>query len=194
MTTEQIEARRRSSAQAGSMLLSLDATIPFPPSLVFRTYRDELPELVEFMPTIRRIEVHSRELDGALVKVVNIWHGGGEIPAAARVVMSESLLSWTDYASWSEDNWTCNWSIETHSFREAVDCRGASRFLDTDGGTLLEIRGDLQIDASRIRGVPKLLQKSISKTVEELLIKRITPNLVEAAEGLKRYLERKQRR
>jgi hypothetical protein len=62
-----------------------------------------------------------------------------------------------------------------------------------EGGTLLEIRGDLFIDASKIRGVPKVLSKSLGRTVSDLLAKRITPNLIEAADGLKRYLERKQK-
>lgn len=175
------------------MLLSVDTLLPFPRPLVFATYRDELPELVEFMPTIRRIEVRSREQDGSTVKMVNVWHGGGEMPAAARVMMSDTLLSWTDYATWDERDFTCDWAIETRSFKDAVDCRGSNRFVSVDGGTLLEIRGDLYIDASKIRGVPKVLSKSLGRTVSDLLVKRITPNLVEAADGLKRYLERKQK-
>jgi hypothetical protein len=182
------------------MLLSVDVTIPFPKRLVFRTYRDELPGLVEFMPTIRRVEVCSREENGSFIKMVNVWHGGGELPAAARVMMSDSLLSWTDYATWHESQWTCEWCIETHSFKDAVQCKGSSRFVDMDGGgTRLEIRGDVVVDASKIRGVPKilgktpLLRKSLGHTATDLLIKRITPNLLEAAEGLKRYLERRQK-
>jgi hypothetical protein len=175
------------------MLLSVDALLPFPRPLVFCTYRDELPELVEFMPRVRRVEVRSREENGSVVKMMNVWHGGGEMPAAARVVMSDSLLSWTDHASWNETDFTCDWSIETRSFTDAVDCRGSNRFVAVEGGTLLEIRGDLFIDASKIRGVPKVLTKSLGRTVSDLLAKRITPNLIEAADGLKRYLERKQK-
>jgi hypothetical protein len=173
------------------MDLTADSVLPFPRDAVFRAYRDDLVLCVEFLPNIRRIEVESRKDTGHKTEIVNIWHGGGDIPAAARVVLSESMLSWTDYASWDEESWTCDWRIETHSFREAVDCRGKNRFVEVDGGTRLEIRGKLVIDASKVRGVPKLLSKSVSKTVEDLLVKKITPNLLSVSEGLRKMLEKK---
>ena len=172
------------------MQLSADSTLPFARELVFRTYRDHLVDLVEFLPNIRRIEVKSRKEAGSRHEIVNEWHGGGEIPAAARVVLSESMLSWTDHATWDEEAWTCDWKIETRSFTEAVDCHGQNRFVEIDGGTRLEIRGTLEIDARKIKGVPKLLSKSVSKTVEDFLVKKIRPNLISVSDGLRRYLER----
>jgi hypothetical protein len=172
------------------MELSADAALSFPRDLVFRAYRDHLVELVEFLPNIRRIEVESREDQDGLTQIVNQWHGGGEIPAAARMVLSESMLSWKDYATWNEREWSCAWRIETRSFTDAVDCRGTNRFLEQDGETRLEIRGQLEIDARKIKGVPKLLSKRVSHTVEEFLIKKITPNLLSVSDGLRRYLEK----
>ncbi len=172
------------------MLLSADSTLPFDRELVFRVYRDKLVDLVEFLPNIRRIEIKSREENGAITKMVNEWHGGGEIPSAARVVLSESMLSWVDYATWNESDHTCEWRIETHSFREAVSCAGKNRFVEEDGSTRLEIRGEIAIDATKIKGVPRLLSKSVSKTVEDFLVKKITPNLLSVSDGLQRYLEK----
>ncbi len=175
------------------MDLTADATLSFPRDIVFSSYRDKLVELVDYLPNIRRIEVKSREDKDGVVHMVNEWHGGGEIPATARMVLSESMLSWTDYAEWNADSWTCKWRIETHSFKDAVDCQGENRFIEIDGGTRLEIRGKLLIDAKKVKGVPKLLSKSVSKTVEDFLVKKITPNLIEVSDGLRRYLERQQK-
>jgi hypothetical protein len=158
---------------------------------VFVTYRDRLSELVEFMPNVRRIDVKSREEHGNIVEIVNVWHGGGEIPAAARVVFSDSMLSWTDYATWNETNHTCAWRIETHSFKDAVRCQGISRFMAVGAETRMEIRGELLIDATRIRAVPRFFSKSVGQTVTEFLVKKVTPNLLEASEGVRRYLERR---
>jgi hypothetical protein len=172
------------------MDLTADADLPFPRDIVFQAYRDKLVDLVDYLPNIRRIDVKSREEEDGIVRFVNEWHGGGEIPAAARVVLSESMLSWTDYAEWNEQAYTCKWRIETHSFKDAVDCQGENRFVEVDGSTRLEIRGKLSIDAKKVKGVPKLLSKSVSKTVEDFLVKKITPNLIEVSDGLRRYLER----
>jgi hypothetical protein len=173
------------------MLLSADSTLSFPRPVVFATYRDQLADLVEFLPNIRSIEVKTRKDAGKLTELLNEWHGGGEIPAAARAFLSESMLSWTDYATWNEDEWTCVWRIETHAFTEAVSCAGENRFVEVGGGTRLEIRGELSIDGHKIKGVPKLFSKTVAKTVEDVLVKKITPNLLSVSDGLRKYLEQK---
>ena len=170
------------------MLISADATLPFPRSMVFAAYRDDLTQLLSYLPNVRNIEVKSRKDDGARVDLVNIWHGGGEIPAAARAFLSEAMLSWTDYATWKEDAWTCDWRTETHAFTEAVDCKGQNLFVEVEGGTRIEIRGDLKIDAKKIKGVPGFLAGKVASAVESFLAAKIQPNLVEVTEGLRKYL------
>jgi hypothetical protein len=174
------------------MLLSADSTLKFPRPVAFAAYRDHLVDLVEFLPNIRRIEVKTRKDDGSRVELLNEWHGGGEIPAAARAFLSESMLSWNDYATWDEDEWTCAWRIETHAFTEAVSCAGKNHFIDLGGSTRLEIRGELTIDGGKLKGVPKLFSKTVAKAVEDILVKKITPNLLSVSDGLEKYLEQKQ--
>lgn len=173
------------------MDLSADATIPFPRELVFSTYRDKLAELREFMPNVRDIEITSRKDAGDVVEFVNIWHGGGEIPAAARAFLSEKMLSWTDHARWDVSKFTCDWRIETHAFTEAVTCGGTNTFVDKGETTLLQIRGKIQIDAKKIKGVPSLLAGKVGKTVEDFLAGKIRPNLLEASAGVEKYLRAK---
>ncbi len=176
------------------MDLVADATLAFPRDLVFSTYRDHLLEVVDFLPNIRAIEVRSRRDDGAIVELLNVWHGGGEIPAAARAVISEAMLSWDDHARWDAGDFSCRWRIVTHSFTEAVRCEGVNRFFERDGATTLQIRGQLTIDAAKIRGVPRLIAGSVGRTVEDFLGKKIQPNLVEVSAGVRQYLETKARR
>src|SRR5512135_742878 len=114
------------------MDLSADARIAFPRSVVFATYRDHLVDLLPYLPNVRGIEVKSRADEGAIVRLVNEWRGGGEVPAAARAFLSESMLTWTDRATWNEGTFTCDWNIETHAFTEAVTCQGTNRFLEGD--------------------------------------------------------------
>jgi hypothetical protein len=173
------------------MDLVADATLPFPRPVVFAAYRDHLVDVVEYLPNIRAIEVKSRNDDGPVVQLLNVWHGGGDIPAAARAVISEAMLSWDDQARWDERDFTCKWRIVTHAFSEAVTCEGTNRFLERDGETTLEIRGTLSIDAAKIRGVPRLLAGTVGRTVEDFLGKKIKPNLVEVSGGLRKYLDAK---
>jgi hypothetical protein len=171
------------------MEIRADARLPFPRDAVFEAYRDELLNLLPYLPNVRGIEIKSRKEDGPVIEFVNLWRAGGEIPAAARAILSESMLSWTDYAKWDARTFRCDWRTETHSFTEAVRCIGQNSFLeDGPGKTMLEIRGSLDIDAKKIRGVPGFLAGKVGRTVEEFLLNKIQPNLIETAKGLDRFL------
>jgi hypothetical protein len=173
------------------MIIQSSVYLPFPRSLVYTTYRDQLVELVPFLSNVRQIEVKSRQEQAGLLHLVNIWHGGGEIPAAARMILSEAMLSWTDYAIWNEAEFTTDWQIETHAFTEAVHCTGKNCFLAEGNGTRIDCSGELTIDPDKT-GVPFFLAGKVAQTVEDFLGKKIEPNLLQVSEGVSRYLERSQ--
>jgi uncharacterized protein YndB with AHSA1/START domain len=170
--------------------IEADFVLMFPRERVFRAYRDELLELARYLPNVRSIEVRSRQESGTIVTLHNVWNGGGEIPAAVRKVVDESMLSWEDYATWDAAGWTCEWTIRTHAFTEAVTCGGKNTFVELGADrTRLEVRGDISIDVTKIRGVPSFLAGSIGKTVESFLVKRITENLRSVSDALAQYLQ-----
>ncbi|MFW5920599.1 MAG: SRPBCC family protein [Polyangiales bacterium] len=172
------------------MKIEADSVVPFPISETFRAYRDHLPELVDHLPNVKSVEVESREESGAVVKLVNVWHGGGEVPVAVRKFVGEDMLSWHDYATWNEDERTCEWNIRTHAFTDAVRCHGTNRFVEIDEGrTRVEIQGELDIDVKRVKGVPSVLAGSIGSKVEKFLVNQITANLTDVSDGLTRYLQ-----
>jgi hypothetical protein len=175
------------------MQINAQILIPFPRSLVFATYRDQLLNLIPYLPNVKGIEFKSRtEVDG-LVNLVNIWHGGGEIPPPARALLSESMLSWTEHATWNAAEFTADWQIETHAFTEAVDCVGKNYFLESAGGTQLISKGKLAINRNKIDGVPHFLAQMIGGVVEEFLGSKIEPNLLQLGEGVCAYLEKESR-
>lgn len=173
------------------MKIVADADIPFARPVVFATYRDRLLDLVPYLANIRGIEMKSREEEApGVTRFVNVWHGGGDIPRAARAVISDAMLSWNDYAAWYEKDWRCDWRIEPHSFTEAIRCQGQNYYYDAGGGsTRLEIRGELSIDAKKIKLVPKLFAGKVERMVEDFLGARIQPNLVETSKGVIRFLQ-----
>ena len=171
------------------MELRADAHIPFPRPVVFAAYRDKLTDMLPYLPNVRTIEIRERKEDGHVVKLLNFWKGGGDIPAAARAFVSEAMLSWLDYATWDEAEWTCAWKIEPGAFTEAITCEGKNRFLEEDGKTRLEIRGELSVDAKKVKGVPGFLAGKVSRAIEDLLVSKIKPNLESTADGHTKYLD-----
>ncbi len=176
------------------MELRADTRIAFPRPLVFSAYRDKLSELVDYLPNIRRIEVTERKESGSVVELTNVWHGGGDVPAVARAFLSEAMLAWTDTVRWDETQYAADWRVKTHAFPEAVISSGRNAFIDEGDTTLFQLRGDLTIDPSKLKGVPRLLSGSVAKAVEEFLVKKIGPNMIEVAQGVAKYLEAQKRK
>jgi hypothetical protein len=170
------------------MDISIDVPLPFPRERVFTTYRDRLEELRAFLPNIRGLEIKQREERGDEVRLVNHWAGGGEIPSVARSFLSESMLSWTDHATWSKAAWRCSWRTEVHAFPGALQSSGENRFVETSEGCRIEFRGQLTCDASKVPGVPKLLARTINGTIEKIFVGKIGENLLAVGQGIGKLL------
>ncbi|GIV64704.1 MAG: hypothetical protein KatS3mg045_2043 [Bellilinea sp.] len=170
------------------MEISSQVELPFPRDAVYRTYRDRLPELVNWMPNVRAIEVQARNEQPQALEMVLVWHGGGDIPTAARAFLSEAMLSWTDYSYWDNRHYLTRWRIVPHAFTEAVDCQGENQFIATGHSTIITSRGHLRIDPKRITGVPFFLASMIARVVEEYLGQRIEPNFQQLATSVGLFL------
>ncbi len=173
------------------MKIETTADIAFPRDLVFATYRDKLPELVPYLANVREITVTSRVDEGQIVKFVNLWKGGGEIPAVVRKFLSAELLQWDDLATWNAADFTCQWQTIVPSFKDAVDARGHNTFVErTPGVTTLTIKGELKVDAAKVKGVPRILAGTVGPAIEAFLVAAIKPNLVAVAKGVEKFLKK----
>ena len=172
------------------MIISLNTRIPFPRLLVYRTYRDKLLELLPYMPNVRQIEIKSHREENGHIHRINEWRGGGEIPAVARAVISEDMLSWTEHNIWDDAKFTLEWRIKTHAYTKAVHCGGKNRFIEEGDSTVIENRGELLIDREKLEGIPPFLRGSVGSIVEDFLGKKIEPNLLQMGEGVRQYLAR----
>ena len=172
------------------MKLEADAHIAFPRPVVFSAYRDRLPEMLPYLPDIKAITVKSREeLESGITKMVNVWEAQSDIPKIAQRVITPDMLAWTDHAQWSQQAWTCDWKIETRLFTENVNCGGHNEYLEDGDGTLLKIRGELDVQLKGIPGVPSFLAGTVKPHVEKFIVDLLKPNLLSIAGGLERFLK-----
>lgn len=167
--------------------------IPFTAEQVFKAHRDQLPKLVEQMPNVDEIVVESREEDGELVHLVNIWHAAEtEVPTVARPFIKRELLSWVDRATWNEEELTVEWDIELGFLPDAITCRGFNEFEEFDGVTRVTMEGELIVDANKIPGIPRMLAKRVGQVVEKFVVGLVEPNLRETNKLVERYMSEAQ--
>jgi hypothetical protein len=154
----------------------------------FAAYRDQINRVLEFLPNVRTVEVKQRDEQGPIVHQSREWYGGGEVPAAVRGIVRQSMLGWTDHSKWDAIGLLCDWRTESHAFPDGVRCRGRTAFLDgPEGHTLVEVLGAVEVDARRLPGVPGFLAASVGRSVEEFLVGRIRANLAETAQWFDKY-------
>lgn len=159
---------------------------------VYTTFRDNLPELLPYLPNVESITVENREqVDDKTLKLVNLWKAKGEeIPTMAQAFIKPEMLQWHDHATWKDDAWACDWVMEVGFLRDAISCSGTTRYLDKNGKTEIVMEGELKVDASKIPGVPRLLAGKVGDAVEKFVVRLITPNLTQVNRGLEKYLAR----
>lgn len=175
------------------MKLEADARIAFPREMVYAAYRDRLPEMVPYLPNVRAIRVESRDdyPEQGRTELVNVWEANAEIPKILGSFVKPDALAWTDRATWHQGAWTCDWRIEPRVFTQSVKCWGTNTYREDGEATILEIRGELEIDAKGL-GVPRMLAGKVAPAVEKFIVNLIKPNLVSTADGLEQYLKQQQ--
>ena len=169
------------------MRIEADAVVPHPRELVFRTYRDDLPRLVDAMSHVNSIDVEKRTVDGPIVSLTNVWAASGPIPVLAQKVIPK-VVTFRDYAQWDETDFTAQWNIESGFMKEAVRCTGTNAFVDLSGRTRFEMQGEIRIDLGRIMLMPEVVTDGIANAVEKFLVRQITSSLVSVADALTQYL------
>ena len=174
--------------------INIKDEVAFDRDRVFTTFRDELTELIPHLPDVKSIDVKERtDVDDDTVEVVNLWKAEAEeIPRIAQAFIKPEMLKWTDYATWRQDAWECDWRMEVGFLSEAVTCEGTTRYLEKgEGITEVVIDGKLEVDAKKIPGVPRLGAGKIGSVIESFVVRLITPNLTQVNRGLERYLKSK---
>ena len=171
------------------MKLESSDIIHHPLDSVYETYRDEMPQIADYVANISKIVVESREEVEDGVKLHNVWHAIGEIPGIAKAIIKPDMLQWDDYAHWINAEKYCSWRLSTRFFTENVTCTGRSSFYDNgDGSTRVEITGDLNISLRGVAGIPRILQSRAEPQIEKFIVSLITPSLRRVTAGVGRYL------
>ena len=164
--------------------------IQHPVDQVYETYRDEMPQIADYVANISKIEVESREDVEGGVKLHNVWYALGEIPGIAKAIIKPEMLMWDDFAHWIDDKQYCDWELSTRFFTENVTCTGRSSFYDNgDGSTRVEITGDLNISLRGVAGIPRILQSRAAPQIEKFIVSLISPSLRRVTAGVGRFLD-----
>lgn len=172
------------------MKFNLVDEIPWPRDVVFETHRDKLEQLVAYLPNVDGVDVRTRETDGDVVRLVNVWSGSSsDVPALIRPVLKPDLLTWVDRATWDRGRWRCDWDIELNALPGAITARGYNLFQDEGDETVIQIQGEFVVHPDRIPGVPTMVARRAQGTIEKFVIGLLEPNMRLSNRAVEQYLD-----
>lgn len=169
------------------MKVEVSVDIAFPRERVFRAYRDELPRLVGGLENVKEIIVTSRVEDAGVVKLASLWRANADVPSMAKRFVPE-WIEWDDFADWNESNFTATYRTQSRLYPPSLDSRGGISFHEIASGTRMDVRGELNFDASKVPGVPRFLVSTANPLIERFLVGQITPNFLGIAKSLEQHL------
>lgn len=171
------------------MEIRSESRIRWPRQRVYRTYRDELPNIARYIPVIREIVVRSRAQGETGTTLHNEWSAALDIPSfASRFIMPDQLV-WDDFAEWRDAGWQVDWRISPRVFTDAVRCQGTTSFFEDGTGTRIAFEGDVSIDLSHSSGFPKVLAPRIAPHVEKYIVLVVSENFERLNESIQQYLD-----
>ena len=163
--------------------------IPYPRDEVFDALCNHMPDMVEFLPNVERIDVKSRKEQDDVVELVNLWKGNTEIPRVLSGFIKPEMLTWTDHASWDRDTFKCEWHNIINALPDAVTAKGITTLVDEGDDTVLEISGEFTVHPERLPRGMSLMGRTIKPAIEKLIIGLLKPNLKQQAVAVREYLD-----
>ena len=174
------------------MQFKFDELIKHPLSRVYPVMRDNMVDVVPYLPNVESIDVVEREENGeGKLRLLNRWQGkSGAIPRLVRRFVTAEMRVWEDDANWFDAEHKVEWTFFTKSFDGLYECSGVNSFhVEDEHTTRVVIQGTLDVYPERLKAVPKVLARKARPKVEQFLIKMITPNLAELPQAVQTYLD-----
>jgi hypothetical protein len=174
------------------MEFEYDEIITHPLERAFPVLRDQLPDLVPFLPSVKSVEVLKRTEEGpGKLYLLNDWRGDvSAAPAVARHFVSQSMASWKDHARWDNEKKIVRWRFEANNLDSLFDCYGENRFFAVNDQSMrINIKGNLEIYPERVPGVPRLLVRKLKPAITRWIIDLIAPNLSQMPGAVQAFLD-----
>ncbi|MEM7151622.1 MAG: DUF2505 family protein [Myxococcota bacterium] len=171
------------------MRIQSESVIAHPVASVFEAYRDRLPEVAAYLDDIREIVVQARDEQDGVVTLHNVWASDKEIPSVAKKFVKPEHLFWDDHAKWFTADQRCEWKIVTRAFTEAFSCSGQTRLVAEGESTRIVLDGELSVDVSKVKGIPRFLARTIGPQVEKFIVSLIKPNLERTNVAIGEFLD-----
>lgn len=173
------------------MELESKTVVNAPLEKVYDLVKNQLPDIVPYLPNVDKIEVMEKSEDGSKTHLINKWYAKADVPGIVKSFIKPEIFCWKDDANWDDDSHSVDYSLESFLANDLFDAKGKNSFTSVDENkTELTISCKVTIYPEKVPGVPRLLAKKVAPAIEGLIEKLLAPNLSSLGDGLNQYLEK----
>jgi len=170
------------------MKFTVSDMIAFPVEKVYAVFRNHTPDLADYIPDVKRIEVVEKQDMGNRLKLVTKWIGSHQPPKIVQKLIRIEDLYWFDRAEWVDDEKAVYWRIEPVMFSKYFEATGKNQFRAKGDKTEVILEGELKINLHSHPAVPRFLASKIEPQIEKYILNLIKPNLLKTNRGAEKYL------
>lgn len=166
-------------------------TVDFPLEEVWPVYRNQLLELLDYLPNIRKIVELECEDTKGVKRITLQWYAKAKLPGPAARLIPESALTWVDKAVWHDDQHAVEYELILIELTKAARVVGRNTFEDIGGKTRVTLNGEIKTDINKLGLAPKILLRAVIPVVEAFAVQMVKPNLEELNRGVEKFLREK---
>ena len=171
---------------------SLKTQLPI--DLVYKTLRDELPNLTKYMPNIDRVELIERRESENDVYTIYKWYAKNILQSFLAQFIKLNDIAWLDKGRWSKNGYVCDWTYEPFILQGHVNAKGQTICANDGMFTSITYKGDVYVNLDQypfIVIVPGMIREKLVEEFLSLVASLIELNFVALIKGLEQYINSK---
>lgn len=149
----------------------------------------DFSEYAKYAPNIVKIEVLSREPVAQGVENVTVRvYAESWLPPVMRPLVKDTDMNWKEHYRIDMNKNAFDWKVETPMFSKLINCSGTTSCRAIPGGCEMTISGSIDIETSKMPGIPPPLARSIAGVIEPFIGKMVLLNLKKYFENIKKSM------
>ena len=174
------------------MIIESKNIVHQPIDVVFDLLKNNIKDLLPYLPNIDKIEEKSRKKTSKKEDVVSTWTARAEMPSILKKIANPELFSWDDIATWDLEKKKVTYKLESKLASNLYTAEGENRLVAIDDNTTEMIfMCEVIPHPENFPGVPKLLAKRIVPAIDGVIKVLLEPNFTSMNEGIQEYFKNK---
>lgn len=159
------------------------------PQVFMKLSTGDFSDYAKYAPNIVKIDVLSRVPDSEGIENVTVRvFAESWLPPIMRNIVKDSDMNWKEHYRIDMNKCAFDWKVETPMFTKLINCSGNTSCIAIENGCETTISGSIDIQTSKMPGLPPPLARSLAGIIEPFIAKMVLLNLKKYFENIRKTM------